>query len=180
MKFVNFAFLHVVLLWCCIVPKTNPNRWVNIIPIPGTDLHCRYLHGLKTCRTLLAREVISVIVEWDKTLQDSLRKELDFYNTHRGDRPEISWKEALLSIQRVDVWSLKQSLFFGAKEHASVMYSSSLEHRFVLTFWDIKTAGRIVGAHGLLHQVLWLCRGQQFKDPRICEGTRTPLVIDQR
>ena len=28
-------------------------------------------------------------------VQDSLRKELDHYNAHRGDRPEISWKEAL-------------------------------------------------------------------------------------
>ena len=34
----------------------------------------------------------------DNIWQDSLRKELDVYNAHRGARPEISWKEAPIQI----------------------------------------------------------------------------------
>ncbi|CAK9052441.1 unnamed protein product [Durusdinium trenchii] len=32
---------------------------------------------------------------WTEDLQGALRKELDFYNARRGNRPEITWKDAL-------------------------------------------------------------------------------------
>ncbi|CAJ1448152.1 unnamed protein product [Effrenium voratum] len=32
---------------------------------------------------------------WTQDLQDTLKKELSYYNAHRGDRPEIGWKDGL-------------------------------------------------------------------------------------
>ena len=37
-------------------------------------------------------------ISWRRRMaQDTLRKELSYYNAHRGDRPEIGWKERLAS-----------------------------------------------------------------------------------
>lgn len=53
---------------------------------------------------------------WTQDLQDSLRKELDFYNTHRGDRPEISWKDALWGLMA----SFTRSFDCGGQGHMTM------------------------------------------------------------
>lgn len=35
------------------------------------------------------------VPQWTEDMQEVLKKELDFYNSHRESRPEISWKDAL-------------------------------------------------------------------------------------
>lgn len=53
---------------------------------------------------------------WTQDLQDSLRKELDFYNAHRGARPEISWKDALWGLME----SFTRSFDCGGQGHITM------------------------------------------------------------
>lgn len=53
---------------------------------------------------------------WTQDLQDSLRKELDFYNAHRGARPEISWKDALWGLMA----SFTRSFDCGGQGHITM------------------------------------------------------------
>lgn len=53
---------------------------------------------------------------WTQDLQDSLRKELDVYNAHRGARPEISWKDALWGLMA----SFTRSFDCGGQGHMTM------------------------------------------------------------